>query len=463
MKFIIILIICITTSQLSIAQAEKYAPIMNVFKEKYNSGQYEAIFNLFASAMKEALPLEYTQTFLADLKTEAGNILNSEYAYQNNENYAVFKTSFEKSLLAICISVDDKNNINGFNITEFKEQKTAVNALNNLPKDFSTIIFEKTKDFPNNTQLAIAVIQNGTTNYYGIIKRNDTLKQVNNAAKIFAIGSITKVFTATVLADLVVNKKTTLIAPINKYFNFSFKNNATINLQSLANHTSGLPALPTNFTSANETNPYKDYTSKNLDAYLLNNIALNTNDSNKYSYSNLGVGLLGHTLSLITKTKFVDLLKNKIFTKYKMTNTFTSNKSLEKRIVQGLDASGNETSNWDFDVLFGCGGILSTVEDLNKFAKAQFVATNKTLALTRTPTYTVNKNMRIGLGWHIIKTKTNQELVWHNGGTGGYSSSMALNIAPQNGVIILSNVSAFHAKARNIDAISFELMNTINK
>jgi CubicO group peptidase (beta-lactamase class C family) len=146
-----------------------------------------------------------------------------------------------------------------------------------------------------------------------------------------------------------------------------------------------------------------------------------------------------------------------------MTNTFTSNKSLEKRIVQGLDASGNETSNWDFDVLFGCGGILSTVEDLNKFAKAQFVATNKTLALTRTPTYTVNKNMRIGLGWHIIKTKTNQELVWHNGGTGGYSSSMALNIAPQNGVIILSNVSAFHAKARNIDAISFELMNTINK
>lgn len=105
---------------------------------------------------------------------------------------------------------------------------------------------------------------------------------------------------------------------------------------------------------------------------------------------------------------------------------------------------------------------MSNTEDLSKFALAQFDKNNTKLILTQKPTFKVNENMSVGLGWHILKTENEGELIWHNGGTGGYTSSMALDIDKQNGVIILSNVSAYHKKMTNIDKLCFELIETLN-
>ena len=113
-------------------------------------------------------------------------------------------------------------------------------------------------------------------------------------------------------------------------------------------------------------------------------------------------------------------------------------------------------------VLAGAGAILSTVEDLSKFALAQFDKENNELILTQEPTFKVNDNMQIGLGWHILKGETGRELIWHNGGTGGYTSSMGLDIENKNGIIILSNVSAFNEKMGNIDQLLFELIETLD-
>lgn len=65
--------------------------------------------------------------------------------------------------------------------------------------------FSETKDFPNNTQLAIAIIHNGTTKFYGIKLVNDTIFTIDNHDNVFEIGSISEVITATLLADMVVN------------------------------------------------------------------------------------------------------------------------------------------------------------------------------------------------------------------------------------------------------------------
>jgi CubicO group peptidase (beta-lactamase class C family) len=71
--------------------------------------------------------------------------------------------------------------------------------------------------------------------------------------------------------------------------------------------------------------------------------------------------------------------------------------------------------------------------------------------------------MKIGLGWHILQSETGQELIWHNGGTGGYSSSMAINMAEKVAVIILSNVSAFYPASGNIDRLCFALIRHAGK
>lgn len=336
-----------------------------------------------------------------------------------------------------------------------------VNALHDYPKEISEVTFSLTKDLPNNTQLSIAIIQNDKTSYYGIIKTNDTIKQINNHNKVFEIGSITKVFTSTVLASLVENEKINLTDPINPYLPFTFNNNTIITFKDLANHTSGLRRLPDNLDLANEANPYKSYGKSKIEEYLKNHLKVENGTTKTFLYSNLGTGILGYTLGLAENTSFQELLQRLVFDKYKMNNSYTSSCDIDNKLVKGLNPEGEITSNWDWDVLFGAGGALSTTEDLVKFATAQFNPNNVELALTRTPTFTINENMKIGLGWHILKSDNDEDLIWHNGGTGGYTSSIAINIDNKTAVIILSNLSAFHHKKDIIDTLCFQLQREV--
>lgn len=447
-------------TNLLFAQTGNYKTAIDNFQVNYNAEKYEEIFNNFSSEMKQALPLEKTKEFLAGLKAQVGNVETKEFISFQQGTYAGYKTKFEKMVLAVNISLDAENQINGLLIQPFTEPKQtnqALNALNNYPKEIAEIIFEKAKNIPNNAQFAIAFIQNGKTNYYGIIRTNDSIKPIDNQSDIFEIGSITKVFTSTVLASLVEDEKIKLTDEINTFYPFTFKDKIVINFESLANHTSGLPRLPKNFKPTKENNPYKDYKQKDIDKYLKNWMKLNLKT---YAYSNLGAGLLGYTLGLSQKTTFQELLKEKVFSKYKMKNTFVSSQNLGNKLIKGMDENGKTVSNWDFDVLFGCGGMLSTTEDLAKFAIAQFNPKNTELALTRKSTLDINENTKIGLGWHIIKSESGKELYWHNGGTGGYSSSMTVNVREKTAVIILSNVSNIN---ENIDGLCLKLLSVADQ
>ena len=107
------------------------------------------------------------------------------------------------------------------------------NVINNLTiksglitQKQSEIIFENAKIFPNHTQISIAIIKDGKVNYYGINNKNDTISTVNNKKSVFEIGSISKVFTSTILANFVIDEKINLNDNINGYLKTSFNNNS---------------------------------------------------------------------------------------------------------------------------------------------------------------------------------------------------------------------------------------------
>ena len=97
-----------------------------------------------------------------------------------------------------------------------------------LTKEQSEIIFEKSKYFPNKTEIAIAFIKNGNVNFYGIRKESDTISKVDNQKSVFEIGSISKVFTSTLLSDFVINKKINLNDHINDFLKTPFNNGTKI-------------------------------------------------------------------------------------------------------------------------------------------------------------------------------------------------------------------------------------------
>ena len=466
----LLLIILLIVGCREIGQTEKAdnKVVTEKFVRNYNDDDYNGIFSMFADVMKEALPKDKTTEFLKGLKFQAGNNSNREFVKYENGTFASYKTTFERAVFVLNISIDDNSDINGLFVKPFVEEVNSENVINNLTiksglitQKQSEIIFENAKIFPNHTQISIAIIKDGKVNYYGINNKNDTISTVNNKKSIFEIGSISKVFTSTILANFVIDEKINLNDNINGYLKTSFNNDTEISFINIANHTSGLPRLPSNLdlTKVNPENPYKEYKEKELEEYLTKHLELLNKE--KYQYSNLGAGLLGYTLSKIENTTYENLLQNKIFSKFNMYNSTSDINKIKGNLVKGLDNEGNDVPNWELSVLAGAGAIFSTVEDLSQFAISQFDNSNKELKLTRKKTFEVNENMDIGLGWHILKSQSKNFWYWHNGGTGGYSSSMVIDENTKNGIIILSNVSAFNPNMGNIDKLCFKLMKTI--
>ena len=110
-----ILYIFVLTSFLSFSQAEEenYAQISKLFLSEFNAENYEAIFELFDSNMKAALPKEKTLAFFQYNVAPAGKIQKMEFS-ELKQTAHIYKTTFEKSVFDILISLNEKNKINGF-------------------------------------------------------------------------------------------------------------------------------------------------------------------------------------------------------------------------------------------------------------------------------------------------------------------------------------------------------------
>lgn len=323
------------------------------------------------------------------------------------------------------------------------------------------LVLNKVKALPNQAQLAIAIIEDGSVSYFGIKRERDSTVVIRNHDKVFEIGSITKVFTGTLLAGYVVEDEVALGGLINDALSLSLKNDVEISFEQLATHTSGLPRVPASLDSVSLENPYKEFGEEALEAYLTEDLVMLQEPGEKCDYSNLGGGLLGYVLSRVAQNTYEGILQERIFSKYNMLTSTTIRNEVEDKLVVGLNDQGEEVANWDMSVLMGAGGILSTVEDLSKFAIAQFDSTNTELVLSRTEHFKVSDQFSMGLGWSVIKSESGSNWNWHNGGTGGYTSSMIVDVAAKNAVVILSNVSALGELTGNVTSLSPELMNAI--
>jgi CubicO group peptidase (beta-lactamase class C family) len=449
-------------------ESEAQKTVIANFTKQYNDKKYETIYDSFSTEMQSALPIENTKQFFGGLQLQAGNIEKYTVAKHIDENYVEYKTTFERVVLSVKISIDNNHLINGLLIEPYKEETKRKDIINQLSSGSlsaaqSEIIFNRAKVFPNKTQLSIAVIEDGQINFQGVLIDDNKMISVHNQENIFEIGSITKVFTSTLLANLILEGKIKATDNINDYLDFSLNNNTALTFIDLANHHSGLPSMPSNLdlSAGDQTNPYKDYDKQQLESFLKNDINIHTENQGTYQYSNLGTAILGYTLCEIAGKDYEEFLSDKIFDKYNMANSVAQYEYNKGDIVKGLNEYGEEVSKWDLAAMAPAGSILSSTKDLSKFVLAQFDETNKDLQLTREKTIDGPNQMGLGMAWHLIKTDQNNTLHWHNGGTGGYSSSMALDIQHNQAIIILSNVSAFSPDMGNIDKLCFELIDSI--
>lgn len=345
----------------------------------------------------------------------------------------------------------------------------AINELsdtNFIHHNHDSLIYEHVNNLPNGTELSFGFLVDNEPYFVGVSRLNDTLVVVTNEESIFEIGSISKVFTSTLLANTIVNSDLDMDSAINPYLDFQLADSIEISFKELANHTAGLPRMPPNILLSllfNPSNPYKNYDHTKLEKYLTEKLELHYEQGQVSKYSNIGSTILGFTLSEITGENYESMLQKNIFKPYGMPFSTTKRESLDPgSLVKGLDEEGLPTPNWDLNAFTPAGGILSNVKDLSSFASAQFDTSNYALNLTREVTFSDTTHIEVGLGWLIINTKSGDRWHWHNGGTGGYKSSMAIDIEKKNAVIVLSNVSGLSPKAFQMDDLCFDLMKSLS-
>jgi CubicO group peptidase (beta-lactamase class C family) len=199
------------------------------------------------------------------------------------------------------------------------------------------------------------------------------------------------------------------------------RNGRQITLLDLSMQVSGLPRLPDNLKPGDPANPYADYDAAKLYEFLAR-YQLTRDPGEKYEYSNLAVGLLGHALALRAGMSYEDLLRHRIFEPLGMSSTsITLSEAQKKRLAPGHSASLKPVKNWDFAALAGCGAVRSTANDMLKFLAANLELTETPLKPAMRRMRSVSKetgvpDLKIGMAWHIF-TKFGTEIWWHNGGT----------------------------------------------
>lgn len=326
--------------------------------------------------------------------------------------------------------------------------------------------------FPNRTQFAIALVSDTSARFHGVLRSGDSLLSVDNRGSVYEIGSVSKVFTSTLLAQLVTEGELELDRPLRGLLDVPLNEDAWmrleaetgITLEHLANHTSGLPRIPAGMgwsAVLQYKNPYRNYGEDDLRAYLSEEMLLHSEPGTSFQYSNLGAGLLAYVLSQYTGKSYEQMLQERIFGPLDMDRSTTDRSLVAGRLVTGLNASGNPTPNWDLNALAGAGAILSTAGDMRHFVESGFDTADPVNRLLQQPTFRINEQMAVGLGWFILDRASGRRWLWHNGGTGGYRSSVALDPGARKGVVVLTNISSGHDRAARVDSLSFALLESL--
>lgn len=266
---------------------------------------------------------------------------------------------------------------------------------------------------------SVAVIIDGKIIYNKQVGYSDiVLRQKPDKETKYRIGSISKLFTATLTFKAIEEGKISLTQTIEKYFP-EIQNANIINISHLLNHRSGIH----NFTDSKEE--FLSYhTQPKTEAEMVNIITKGGSDfkpDEKSAYSNSNYVLLSYILEKLYNKAYNQILEDKITKPLNLNNTFFGSKinpEDNEAYAYRFHKKWIKTDETDPSIDMGAGGVVSTPTDLIHFAEALF--TNKLLS---SESVTKMKTIQDKFGMGIFKTEYYDKVSYgHNGEIDGFIS-----------------------------------------
>ena len=278
------------------------------------------------------------------------------------------------------------------------------------------------------------------------------------ADALYEVGSVTKTFTGLILAQMVEQKQVQLDTPVRELLPSGTvakpASGHELTLVDLSSQHSGLPRLPANLHPAHAENPYADYGTGQLYAFMARQ-GVSLAPDTPFVYSNLGVGLLGQALADRAGKPYPQLLHDEVLGPLDMRDTAIAlTPALQARFAQGYDAEHHPAHAWDLDALAGAGGIRSTTGDMLTYLEAQLHPDRLSPATIDTP---ASKTLPSAIGAsHVLRGEAGPGMhialnwfrydstgaFWHNGGTGGFSSYALFSPQGDYALVVLCNTAS---------------------
>jgi CubicO group peptidase (beta-lactamase class C family) len=295
--------------------------------------------------------------------------------------------------------------------------------------------------------IAVGILENGKRRFISYGSAGPGRAPLDEHT-IFEIGSISKTFTGLLFAEAVTRGEVRLDEPVAKLLPRGTKvpsrAGREITLLELSTHRSGLPRLPGNLSPADPDDPYADYDAKKLYDFLAS-YQLPRAPGDSAEYSNLAVGLLGYALTLnAAAPSWGALVESRIARPLGMRETFVDLPAkVQARISAGHDARMDSVPAWHLDALAGAGALRSTASDMLTYLAAELDTLHgplaEAIALSHEPRAAFGPDS-IALAW-IVHRVDGHRVWWHNGGTGGFRSVVAVDPTRRVAVVVLSNAA----------------------
>ena len=282
-----------------------------------------------------------------------------------------------------------------------------------------------------------------------ILKTFGETREIEYESNIYEIGSITKTFTASLLAKYAFENKVQLNDSIQKYIPDLDSGKYYPTLKRLATHTSGYTEYQFNtwssikmfadtlfkrFKMLQENPLCMDYNK------MLQDIRKNQmkNKDYKCSYSNFGISVLGYVLGVVSGLGYWDTMNDFIKNELKLTNTFLG--TIAGKNLNGFSPKNNNWGNWAWDehnMVVPAGALSSTLEDLLQYAKMNINEEKEYFALCHKKSASMNIQCDMGLGWWLNRKDNNTVL--HGGTTGCFDTFLGFNKEKKVTVAFLPN------------------------